>query len=78
MVPGGELNPHEVALRRILSPKLGMLQQAAGYGMASHKMQRIKGLHAISISQDVALDGSSFESEHAPEHALNFGVLDGI
>jgi hypothetical protein len=55
-----------------------MLQQAAGYGMASHKMQRIKGVHAISISQDVALNGSSVESEHAPEHALNFGVPDRI
>jgi hypothetical protein len=55
-----------------------MLQQAAGYGMASHKMQRIKGLRALSISQDVALDGSKAETEHAPEHALNFGVPDGI
>jgi hypothetical protein len=46
--------------------------------MASHKMHRIKGLQAISISQDVALNGIIVECEHAPEHALNLGGPDGI
>jgi hypothetical protein len=39
--------------------------------MAPHKMHRIKGLHAISILQDVALNGINVECQHAPEHALN-------
>jgi hypothetical protein len=46
--------------------------------LCKHKLHRIKGLHVISILQNVALNGINVECEHAPKHALNFGVPDGI
>lgn len=70
----GELNPHDRKGRRILSPNLGMLQQAARQRTDSHKLDRIKDLRAISILQDLAVNGSSVAAEHAPEHALNLDV----
>jgi hypothetical protein len=50
---------------------LGLLQQAAGYRTNSHNIHRMKGLHANSILQDVAVDRSNVGDEHAPEHAPN-------
>ena len=74
MVPGGGSNPHDRKDRRILSPKLGLLQQAAGYSTDSHNTHILKGLRACSALQDVAVDGSNVGDEHAPEHELNFGT----
>jgi len=51
-----------------------MLQQAARQRTASHNLHRIKDLRAISILQDVAVNGSNVGGEHAPEHALNLGL----
>jgi hypothetical protein len=34
----------------------------------------MKVLRAGSILQDVAVNGSNGENEHAPEHAPNFGA----
>jgi hypothetical protein len=70
----GGSNPHDRKGRRILSPILGRLQQAARRRMYSHNVHRIKDLRAISILQDVAVKGSNVAGEHAPEHALNLGV----
>jgi hypothetical protein len=55
--------------RRILSPKVGLLQQAAGCSTDSHNTHILKGLRADSILQDVAVAGSNVGAEHAPEHA---------
>ena len=71
MVPGGGVEPPWSCLRRILSPILGRLQQAARQRTDSHNVHRIKDLRAISILQDVAVNGSNVGGEHAPEHALN-------
>jgi hypothetical protein len=70
----GESNPHDRKGRRILSPKLALLQQAAGYSTDSHNAHILKGLRASSTLQDVAVDGSNVEDEHAPEHGLNLGA----
>jgi len=43
----GELNPHDRKGRRILSPKFGLLQQAARQRTDSHNLHRIKDLRAI-------------------------------
>jgi hypothetical protein len=67
----GELNPHDRKGRRILSPILGRLQQAASQRTDSHNLHRIRDLRAIPILQDVAVNGSNVGGEHAPEHALN-------
>jgi hypothetical protein len=58
-----------------------MLQQAARKRTDSHNPHIIKYLRAIPILQDVAVNGSNVEGEHAPEHALeslNPGRPDGI
>jgi hypothetical protein len=54
------------------------LQQAAGPRTELHNLHRIKDLRAISILQDVAVNGSTVGGEHAPEHALNLGNSDAI
>ena len=74
----GELNPHDRKGRRILSPKPGLLQQAAGYSTDPHNTHILKVLRASSTLQDVAVDGSNVGDEHAPEHALNLGDSDAI
>jgi hypothetical protein len=73
-----ELNPHDRKGRRILSPILGRLQQAARQRTDSHNLPIIKDLRAISILQDVAVNGSNVGGEHAPEHALNLGAPMGF
>jgi hypothetical protein len=55
-----------------------MLQQAAGQRTDSHNVLRMKDLPASTILQDVAVKGSNAAGQHAPEHALNFGVADRI
>jgi hypothetical protein len=57
-----------------LSPKLGQLQQAAGYSSDSHNTHMLKGLRASSSLQDVAVDCSNVCDEHAPEHALMWAL----
>ena len=71
LVPGGGVEPPRAEARRILSPILGRLQQAARERTDSHNLHRIKDLRAISILQDVAVNGTNVGCEHAPEHALN-------
>jgi hypothetical protein len=51
-----------------------MLQQAASQRTDSHNVHRMKDQPISSILQDVALRGSNFAAEHAPEHALNLGI----
>src|SRR5437868_3483854 len=74
MVPGERIELSLPFGKRVLSPNSELLQQAAGYSTDSHNTHRMKGLHASSILQDVAVDGSNVGDEHAPEHALNFGT----
>jgi hypothetical protein len=50
-----------------------MLQQAARQRTDSHNVHRMKDLQVSTILQDVAVKGSNFAGEHAPEHALIFG-----
>ena len=57
-----------------MSPKLGLSQKAARQRTDSHNAHRIEDLRAISILQDVAVNGSNVGGEHAPEHALNLGA----
>jgi len=73
---GGE--PPRPCDRRILSPKLGLLQQAARQRRNPHNLHRTKDLRAIYILQDVAVNGSNVRSVHAPKRALNLGLPDGI
>jgi hypothetical protein len=40
----------------------------------AHNIQRMKEKSLSSILQDVAVNGSDVESEHAPEHAPIFDV----
>src|SRR5260370_4354870 len=68
---GRGVEPPRSCDRRILSPILGRLQQAARQRQDSQNVHRIKDLRAISILQDVAVYGSNVAGEHAPEHALN-------
>jgi hypothetical protein len=49
------------------------LQHAARQRTKSHNLHRIKDLRAISILQDVAVNGRNVGRERAPEHALNLG-----
>jgi hypothetical protein len=51
-----------------------MLQQAARQRTDSHNPHMAKDLCATSTLQDVAETGSNVEREHAPKHALKFGV----
>ena len=67
----GGSNPHDRKGRRILSPNLGMLQQAARQRTDSHYVHRMKDLSTSTILQDVAAKGSNVAGEHAPEYALN-------
>jgi hypothetical protein len=55
-----------------------MLQHAARQRADSHNLHRIKDLRAVSILQDVAVNGSNVGREHAPEHALNLGAPMGF
>src|SRR5438105_12610047 len=52
-----------------------MLQQAARQRTDSHNIHRMKDLPVSTILQDVAVKGSNVAGEHAPEHALNLGVV---
>jgi hypothetical protein len=73
MVPGGGIEPPWNCFRRILSPYLEMLQQAARQRTDSHNVHRMKDLQVSTMLQDVAVKGSNVAGEHAPEHALIFG-----
>ena len=56
-----------------MGPERSGLQHAARQRTKSHNLHRIKDLRAISILQDVAVNGSNVGRERAPEHALNLG-----
>jgi hypothetical protein len=66
-------NPNDRKGRRILSPNLGMLQQAARQRTDSHNVHRMRNLSSSANLQEVAVTGSNVEPKHAPKHALNFG-----
>jgi hypothetical protein len=55
-----------------------MLQQAARQRTGSHNVHRMRDVAASANLQEVAVKGSNVEREHAPKHALNFGLPHAI